>query len=418
MDPRRFDSLVQSLSTGATRRHALAALLAGLVAPLLPGHDAAAKRKTKHRNTGRGSNRDRDKDHGKGKRKAQAKNKDNKNTKKNRAQAAAVPAKCFNGSPCIPGPGKNLAKCNFGGSSALKNKNVKGANLGGANLAGADASGANFSGANLGDACLVGAILTGARINGSTNLGGAIFCRTTMPDGSENNSGCDKGTPCCPTCDEDNPCDDGEVCCNGRRRDGDCCVTGDCNDNPDPLCRSATCQSNQCAYPPVSNGTTCNDGNPCTQSDTCQGGSCVEGNPIVCTPSDQCHNAGTCNPANGQCSNPSKPNGTSCETGNFCTIDTCQGGVCTATGTATCNTPGPCQSAPGTCDPDSGTCSYASTCNQSLQQICCPPGSPNLAGQCGNANGIGCFNGSTCCSGQCAGPATPTSAFSCGPPAP
>ena len=37
MDPQRFDSLVQTLSTAASRRRALAALLTGLVTPLLPG---------------------------------------------------------------------------------------------------------------------------------------------------------------------------------------------------------------------------------------------------------------------------------------------------------------------------------------------------------------------------------------------
>jgi hypothetical protein len=40
---------------------------------------------------------------------------------------------------------------------------------------------------------------------------------------------------------------------------------------------------------------------------------------VTCTAVDQCHSAGTCNPATGVCSNPSKANGTSCNDGNACT---------------------------------------------------------------------------------------------------
>ena len=49
--------------------------------------------------------------------------------------------------------------------------------------------------------------------------------------------------------------------------------------------------------PRSANGTACNDGNACTQTDTCQAGACAGANPVVCTASDQCHAAGTCDPA-------------------------------------------------------------------------------------------------------------------------
>ena len=66
-----------------------------------------------------------------------------------------------------------------------------------------------------------------------------------------------------------------------------------------------------CSNPNKPNGTTCNDGNPCTQIDTCQERSLHRFEPpLVCTASDACHTAGTCNPATGACSNPSKANGT------------------------------------------------------------------------------------------------------------
>jgi hypothetical protein len=70
-------------------------------------------------------------------------------------------------------------------------------------------------------------------------------------------------------------------------------------------------------------GGACNDGNACTQTDTCQAGACAGGNPVVC-PSDNCHNAGICNPANGACSAGTTKYNTACDDGNPCTSgDTC-----------------------------------------------------------------------------------------------
>ena len=43
---------------------------------------------------------------------------------------------------------------------------------------------------------------------------------------------------------------------------------------------------------------------PARRSDTCRTAACRAGTPVVCTASDQCHEAGTCDPATGQCSNP------------------------------------------------------------------------------------------------------------------
>src|SRR5258708_8102849 len=77
------------------------------------------------------------------------------------------------------------------------------------------------------------------------------------------------------------------------------------------------------------NGRRCNDGNACTQTDTCQSGSCVGSNPVTCTALDQCHVAGTCNPATGTCSTPTATNGKPCNAGNACTqTDTCHSERC------------------------------------------------------------------------------------------
>src|SRR5205814_10276740 len=74
-----------------------------------------------------------------------------------------------------------------------------------------------------------------------------------------------------------------------------------------------------CTNPAMPDGTACSDGNACTQTDACQGGSCTGTNPVVCTAQDQCHDAGTCDPASGQCSNPAKPDGAACNDGDTCT---------------------------------------------------------------------------------------------------
>src|SRR2546425_3887402 len=67
-----------------------------------------------------------------------------------------------------------------------------------------------------------------------------------------------------------------------------------------------------CSNPAKPEGSGCDDGNACTQTDTCEAGACVGANPVVCTASDQCHAAGTCDPATGTCTNPARPDGAPC----------------------------------------------------------------------------------------------------------
>jgi uncharacterized protein YjbI with pentapeptide repeats len=66
----------------------------------------------------------------------------------------------------------------------LSGANLEDANLKGANLKGGYLKGANLAGANLDGANLLEARLSYARMKG------AIFCNTTMPDGSVIYSGC------------------------------------------------------------------------------------------------------------------------------------------------------------------------------------------------------------------------------------
>lgn len=82
----------------------------------------------------------------------------------------------------------------------------------------------------------------------------------------------------------------------------------------------------KCSTPVQDDGTTCDP----TTSDACFGehicvaGTCPGAKPVVCAATDDCHEVGACDSTTGACSDPAKPDGTSCSTG------TCQSGTCTA----------------------------------------------------------------------------------------
>jgi uncharacterized repeat protein (TIGR01451 family) len=137
------------------------------------------------------------------------------------------------------------------------------------------------------------------------------------------------------------PCSDGNACTGPDTCSAGACVGGpnvcggcqsntDCgDDNPctDDACQNAGTPNATCVH--VNNTAPCSDGNACTRNDACQGGVCTGSNPVVCTPSDQCHVTGTCNPSTGACSNPPASNGTACSDGDVCTTnDACQAGLC------------------------------------------------------------------------------------------
>ena len=84
-----------------------------------------------------------------------------------------------------------------------------------------------------------------------------------------------------------------------------------------------------CSNPSLADGTGCSDGNACTRSDTCQAGACTGSNPVTCVARDQCHVAGSCNPMSGACDDPNAPDGTACDDGSLCTAgDACSTGAC------------------------------------------------------------------------------------------
>ncbi|MDC0746332.1 kelch repeat-containing protein [Polyangium mundeleinium] len=156
-------------------------------------------------------------------------------------------------------------------------------------------------------------------------------------------------------------CNDGNAC-----TQNDTCMSGSCMPGSPVMCvpldtchTAGTCNpaSGVCTNPAKADGSACNDGNACTQTDQCAAGVCTGMAPVVCAPLDACHEAGTCNPASGVCTNPAKADGSACNDGNACTqTDQCAGGVCMGMAPVACAPLDACHEA-GTCDAASGTCS-------------------------------------------------------------
>lgn len=207
VDGTHFDDLAKRLSQARTRRFAIGGLLTGVLLPL----DAAAR--------------------GKGKR-------------RKRVQAQEEP--CWRAGACIVSKGSNVSRCDLSGDTAPDGLDCTRCNLSRANLYQADFSGVDFTRANLSGACLVDADFRDATFANSTNLANAIFCRTTMPDGSLNNSGCGLGSSCCPTnCGATETCGPNQYCCDG------------------------TCSNCPCGQGELSNGTcvtTCTSNSQCCGS--------------------------------------------------------------------------------------------------------------------------------------------------------
>src|SRR5207247_259331 len=170
---------------------------------------------------------------------------------------------------------------------------------------------------------------------GTCNPATGTCSNPAKPDGAS----CNDGNACTQT----DTCRSAKIGRATRSEDSaseQCHTAGTCNPAP------ATCSK-----PTTPAGAAGNDGNACTQTATCRSGSCVGTEPVVRTASDQCHTAGTCNPATGTCSNPAKPDGASCNDGNACTqTDTCRSASCVGAEPVVCTAVDRCHGA-GTCDP-------------------------------------------------------------------
>ena len=167
-----------------------------------------------------------------------------------------------------------------------------------------------------------------------------------------------------------------------RDRSGQCDVAEACQGS------SPDCPDDRFAQ----NATLCNDGDACTRTDICLSGSCVGGDGVVCTALDQCHDAGICDSVSGVCSIPRKPNGVNCNDGNACTqSDTCASGVCRAGVPVECVASDQCHDA-GSCDPATGSCSNPLSADGTLcdDGIYCNGADSCAAGACDTHLGDPC----------------------------
>ena len=220
----------------------------------------------------------------------------------------------------------------------------------------------------------------------------------TAADQCHDAGGCDPVTGLCsnPSKPTGTPCDDGNACTRS-----DTCTAGTCTGTdaivctaPDPCHEAGVCDptNGRCFNPPKADGTPCDDGNACTQTDACLAGACTGGRPVVCSAQNQCHDAGVCNTASGACSNPAKPDGSPCDDGNACSqSDTCIAGTCTGTRLIVCRPPDQCHDA-GACDPATGHCSNPAKPNGTScdDHDACTRSDTCTAGTCTGTDAIAC----------------------------
>lgn len=104
--------------------------------------------------------------------------------------------------------------------------------------------------------------------------------------------------------------------------DGDCVLLGD-------ACHDGVCADGVCTVVARPEGSSCNDGQFCTEGDTCQGGTCVGGTAKVCAPDgNPCH-VGVCDEASDTCSVAPGNDGAACDDNDACTqTGTCAAGAC------------------------------------------------------------------------------------------
>jgi len=138
-------------------------------------------------------------------------------------------------------------------------------------------------------------------------------------------------------------CADPDTCNGGETCQAGVCTSGtplDCNDSN--VCTADTCTSpSGCSSTPVTDGTSCADSNLCNGAETCQGGGCAPGTPPSCDDGNVC-TADGCDPGTGCTASP-LADGTACGDGNACNGDeTCQGGGCAPGTPPSCDDGDPC----------------------------------------------------------------------------
>eukprot|EP00756_Hemistasia_phaeocysticola_P033178 Hpha_TRINITY_DN16452_c0_g3::TRINITY_DN16452_c0_g3_i1::g.161318::m.161318 len=192
------------------------------------------------------------------------------------------------------------------------------------------------------------------------------------------------------------PCDDGDVntaddrCFQGQCLGSDKCINTICRDPGDQCMEKGVCDptTGNCTSLPRPDGAACDDGDASTADDQCRKGVCG-GNDLCPQACDvkACHDAGTCDPNTGLCSYNASADLSACDsngTPGECIAGTCQpkdfcrGVTCTAKDT--CHDAGTCNRTNGNCTdvqrPDGSVCQGTGTCTAGVCSVAAPTVSP------------------------------------------
>ena len=195
--------------------------------------------------------------------------------------------------------------------------------------------------------------------DGKCVAGPLLACDDKNPctkDSCDAKSGCQYAATQAPCNADDNDCTVGDACTEGK------CTPGSSKAcDPGKPCVTGTCSivTGGCKYS-VSNGFTCNDGDPCTKADTCVDEAC-KGTPLDCDDNNPC-TSDVCDAKVG-CKNTA--NTDKCDgDGDACTAnDACKDGKCVTGVKTDCDDKEACTA--DSCDTKTGSC-----LNKQLTQSC------------------------------------------------
>ena len=200
----------------------------------------------------------------------------------------------------------------------------------------------------------------------------------------------------CPTSD---PCLQG-VCDPGT---GKCSATpiplgDDTPCSPKVGCQQGVCKSGACTLVDSTEGAECGTGDLCAPAGICAAGVCQPGASVItCAAPGPCQMEGTCDPATGACTYAAKDEGTTCDDGDLCTTaDACHHGICAGVA-VTCAPIDDCHTA-GTCDPATGACPQTAIDGCGVGPDGGAPSKPTVA-----AGAKTCQKDAECSSGFCVG---------------
>ncbi|MFN2426118.1 MAG: dockerin type I domain-containing protein [Candidatus Binatia bacterium] len=148
----------------------------------------------------------------------------------------------------------------------------------------------------------------------------------------------------------------------------------------------------------AADGTSCDDGQFCTVDDVCTAGSCA-GVTNTCDDANDC-TADTCNEQRNLCQHNDADDGTSCEDGSACTTgDTCDNGECEGGEAVVCSDDNLCTT--DTCDAATGECVFSNNTESCDDGLFCTAGDVCTDGACVGGTGNGCDDEDGCTVDSC-----------------